>query len=98
MKLLRVLFSGYKVCKVHKVIKLFGHKVCTFKLYKLSNFTNSHNQKSFRPKTDEQYNAERTAYRKEVDRILEKISKSGYESLTKSEKKFLSQTSKKKNW
>jgi membrane associated rhomboid family serine protease len=51
-----------------------------------------------RPKTDEQYNAERTAYRKKVDDILDKVAKSGYENLTKEEKDFLFQTSNKKNW
>jgi membrane associated rhomboid family serine protease len=55
-------------------------------------------QRSTRPKTDEQYNAERTAYRKKVDVILDKVAKSGYQSLTKEEKEFLFQTSNKKNW
>jgi membrane associated rhomboid family serine protease len=55
-------------------------------------------QQSARPKTDEQYNAERTAYRKKVDTILDKIAKSGYQSLTKEEKEFLFKTSNKKNW
>ena len=67
-------------------------------LFNRLTFFKTNNKKISRPKTDEQYNAERTAYRKEVDRILDKISKSGYESLTKNEKEFLSQTSKKKNW
>jgi membrane associated rhomboid family serine protease len=53
---------------------------------------------SSRPKTDEQYNAERAAYRKKVDGILDKISKSGYQSLSKEEKEFLFRTSNKKNW
>jgi membrane associated rhomboid family serine protease len=53
---------------------------------------------SARPKTDEQYNAEKTAYRKKVDAILDKVAKSGYQSLTKEEKEFLFQTSNKKNW
>jgi membrane associated rhomboid family serine protease len=55
-------------------------------------------EKSSRPKTDEQYNAERTAYRKKVDAILDKIAKSGYQSLSEEEKEFLFQTSNKKNW
>jgi len=52
----------------------------------------------FRPKTDEQYNAEKAAYRKEVDAILDKVAKSGYGSLSKAEKEFLFNTSKKKDW
>jgi membrane associated rhomboid family serine protease len=55
-------------------------------------------QKTSRPKTDEQYNAERMAYRKKVDTILDKVAKSGYQSLNKEEKKFLFETSNKKNW
>ena len=53
---------------------------------------------SLRPKTDEQYNAERTEYRKRVDTILDKIAQSGYNSLSKEEKDFLFDTSNKKNW
>ena len=51
-----------------------------------------------RPKTDEQYNAERAFYRKKVDEILDKVAKSGYEKLSKAEKEFLHETSNKKNW
>ena len=53
---------------------------------------------SFRPKTDEQYNAEIAEYRKQVDTILDKVAQSGYSSLSKEEKEFLFNTSKKKNW
>jgi membrane associated rhomboid family serine protease len=42
-----------------------------------------------RPKTDEQYNAEKREKQMKIDAILDKISKSGYESLTKNEKDFL---------
>ena len=48
-----------------------------------------------RPKTDEQYNAERTANQEEIDRILDKISKNGYSSLSDKEKEFLFRQSKK---
>ena len=51
-----------------------------------------------RPKSDETYNAERAQYRKRVDEILDKIAKNGYQSLSKEEKEFLFDTSKKKNW
>ncbi len=54
--------------------------------------------KASRPKTDEQYNAERAAYRKKVDHILDKVAQSGYESLSKEEKEFLFKTSNKTNW
>lgn len=42
-----------------------------------------------RPLTDEAYNDMRAEERKRMDEILDKISHSGYESLTKEEKKFL---------
>jgi len=45
-------------------------------------------------KTDEEYNAEAKNRQEQVDRILDKISKSGYESLTKKEKDFLFNQSK----
>ncbi|MEA2041498.1 MAG: rhomboid family intramembrane serine protease [Bacteroidota bacterium] len=42
-----------------------------------------------KPKTDREYNKEKSDKQKEVDRILDKISHSGYNSLTKKEKEFL---------
>lgn len=42
-----------------------------------------------RPKTDMDFNREKAEKQKEVDRILDKISKGGYESLTKKEKEIL---------
>ncbi len=38
---------------------------------------------------DDRYNAQKTARQQEMDRILEKIHKKGYESLTKEEREFL---------
>ena len=48
-----------------------------------------------RPKTDKQFNTEKSAQQKAVDLVLEKISKSGYESLSKEEKSTLFSASKK---
>ena len=48
-----------------------------------------------RPKTDEQYNAERAQEQEDVDRILDKIAKNGYSSLSDKEKEFLFRQSKK---
>jgi len=48
---------------------------------------------SARPKTDEDYNVEKNSRQKRIDIILEKISRGGYESLTKEEKDFLFQSS-----
>ena len=46
-------------------------------------------------KTDEEYNADKKERQEKINKILDKISKSGYESLTKAEKEFLFSQSKK---
>lgn len=46
-------------------------------------------RKDPRKMTDEEFNLDKKSRQKQVDRILDKISKSGYESLTKAEKEFL---------
>lgn len=48
-----------------------------------------------RPKTDDQFNAERKAKNDRLDAILDKISRHGYDHLTKAEKDFLFKNSKK---
>ena len=48
-----------------------------------------------RPKTDEQYNAERAEEQEITDKILEKIARNGYSSLSDKEKEFLFRQSKK---
>jgi hypothetical protein len=42
-----------------------------------------------RARTDEEFNAEKKARQERIDRILDKISKVGYDQLTKEEKDFL---------
>lgn len=42
------------------------------------------------PKSDDQYNSERNSRQKKLDAILDKISKGGWDSLSKEEKDFLS--------
>lgn len=63
------------------------------KKYKFKNYNKDSYNK--RPKTDEQYNYEHAEEQIEIDRILEKISKNGYSSLTEKEKEFLFKQSKK---
>ena len=46
-------------------------------------------QRPSRPLTDDEYNRRRAKDQKRVDEILDKISQSGYENLTKEEKEFL---------
>ncbi len=53
------------------------------------------NHKKNRPETDMEYNARKKAEQDEIDKILDKISKSGYSSLSKSEKEKLFKTSNK---
>lgn len=48
-----------------------------------------------RPKDDITYNTQKQANQEEIDRILDKISKAGYESLSKAEKEMLFKSSKK---
>lgn len=50
--------------------------------------------KSAVPKSDYQYNAQKKNNQEELDAILDKISKSGYDSLSKEEKNFLFKQSK----
>ncbi|MBN4061606.1 rhomboid family intramembrane serine protease [Bacteroidales bacterium AH-315-I05] len=49
-----------------------------------------------RPKSDTKHNADMARRQEKIDTILDKISKSGYESLTKEEKDFLFRASNKK--
>lgn len=49
----------------------------------------TYQQKNTPPRDDYEFNAQRNAKQKEIDKILDKISRSGYESLTKEEKDFL---------
>jgi hypothetical protein len=49
-----------------------------------------------RPLTDEEYNYRRNNHQEKIDHILDKISKSGYSSLTKDEKELLFKSSNKK--
>ena len=49
----------------------------------------NHKSTSSRPISDDEYNRRRAANQKRIDEILDKISKSGYESLSKEEKETL---------
>lgn len=51
------------------------------------------NRKSRRPVTDEEFNIQKAQQQKRIDMILEKISKGGYDSLTREEKEFLFKSS-----
>jgi len=66
----------------------------TFTKKKKSPFTNVYSNE--RPMNDDQYNKQKAKNQDEIDKILEKISKSGYESLSKEEKELLFKASGKK--
>ena len=52
-----------------------------------------------RPRSDEDFNAEKAENRRRIDEILDKISRNGYDSLTKEEKEFLFKSSnREKRW
>jgi membrane associated rhomboid family serine protease len=53
----------------------------------------SSNTYSARPKSDDTYNAEKNLHQQRIDSILEKISRGGYDSLTKEEKDLLFRSS-----
>jgi membrane associated rhomboid family serine protease len=53
-------------------------------------------KKTAREMSDQEYNMKKAASQKEIDRILDKIAQSGYESLTKAEKDTLFRMSNKK--
>lgn len=52
-------------------------------------------KRTSRPETDIEYNTRKKSDQKEIDRILDKISKSGYGALTKQEKELLFKSSNK---
>lgn len=78
--MLRKDFDIYMIFKRQPRIKVKSRK------------TDNHHQ---RPKTDEQYNAERAQEQQEIDKILDKIAKNGYSSLSEKEKEYLFKQSKK---
>ncbi len=78
------------------VYKLFyGLKLPKFRWKtKESKFTTSR-PKNGRPLTDDEYNSRRVASQEQIDEILDKISKSGYSSLSSKEKEMLFKSSNK---
>lgn len=66
-----------------------------FSMPRRKSFT-TENSENKRPYSDDEYNARKQKTQAKIDEILDKISKSGYSSLTKEEKELLFKTSKKK--
>lgn len=71
---------------------LFGNLASTFRnrfAFRKKQRPDPRNHYQSRPKTDVEYNAEKAEKQRRIDAILDKISKGGYESLSKEEKEFL---------
>ncbi len=73
----------------------YGIKIPKFTWNKKDAKFSTSRPKSGRPLTDDEYNTKRAASQEEIDSILDKISKSGYGSLSKKEKEMLFKTSNK---
>ncbi len=84
---IRLLKKGNDMSKIFDNINL-NRFFRFFLKEKKPKFRNVYTNNS-RPVTDEEYNFEKAKKQDEIDKILEKISKSGYSSLTKKEKEFL---------
>ncbi|MCB9202037.1 MAG: rhomboid family intramembrane serine protease [Flavobacteriales bacterium] len=78
---------GYLYMKNYETGNDFLGKLFSFKLPKIKSKPKFTYEKT--PKDDYEFNSQRKSKNDEVDRILEKIADSGYESLSKSEKEFL---------
>ncbi|MFK5857120.1 MAG: rhomboid family intramembrane serine protease [Bacteroidota bacterium] len=88
---------AFSLKKGNDIYKIFyGIRVPKFTWKKNEPKFTSTRPKSGRPLTDDEYNSKRTAKQEEIDQILDKISKSGYGSLTSKEKEMLFKTSNKK--
>ncbi|HNR86639.1 MAG TPA: rhomboid family intramembrane serine protease, partial [Taishania sp.] len=72
---------------INRGIRMGDQLMQIFKKKPKSSFNKSTSNARF--KTDEDYNFEAKQRQEKIDKILDKISKSGYESLTKEEKDFL---------
>lgn len=94
-----VIYAFYYVIQIKKR-KDLSYKVGDFVLSIKNPFTRRKSlkisyKKSVREMDDFEYNEYKAATQEEIDRILDKISKTGYESLTKKEKEILFRHSKK---
>ncbi len=88
---------AYSLKKGNDIYKVFyGIKLPKFTWNKKETKFTTSRPKSGRPLTDDEYNTRRAATQDEIDKILDKISKSGYGSLSSFEKEMLFKTSNKK--
>ncbi len=86
--------GGARYGAIYSSLLLF-HPFKIKKKKKKQKFYTSYTSSSDRPMSDEEYNTRKKEQEKKIDAILDKISKSGYEALSKVEKDFLFFASKK---
>lgn len=84
-----MLFGFFLILHWNKGNRFFNFKMPTFKRKRNHKYTISSNYQYDRPLNDEEYNYQKKQKEEKTNRILDKISKSGYESLTQEEKEFL---------
>jgi len=89
-------FAYVKMLPYFDPAKLFGsfsvHKIHKLRVSRRTKFKVHHGNA---PLSDEEYNLQKKAKQLRIDKILDKISKSGYSSLTKEEKELLFSSSNK---
>ena len=80
---------------INKISLLFSKRKKFKVVYsKKKKTTNSKTTRTTPPRDDYQYNEDKKKRQEKIDKILDKIKDSGYESLTKAEKDFLFDASK----
>jgi membrane associated rhomboid family serine protease len=75
--------------------RLYGIKLPVFTTTRKEQEFKTHRQPNGRPLTDDDYNKKKATTQEEIDKILDKISRSGYNSLSKEEKELLFKSSNK---
>jgi hypothetical protein len=85
-----MLFGFFLILYWNKGNRFFKFKMPTFKKKRNKRYTISSNY-YYEPRhlSDEEYNYQKKQKEEQLNRILDKISKNGYESLTQEEKEFL---------
>jgi len=85
-----MLFGFFLILHWNKGNRLFKFKIPSFKKKNTHRYTISSNYQ-YNPQyfTDEEYNYQKKQNEERINKILDKISKNGYDSLTKEEKDFL---------
>jgi membrane associated rhomboid family serine protease len=85
-----MLFGFFLILFWNRGNRFFKFKMPTFKKKRTYKYTISSNyQYNTRSMSDEDYNYQQKQKEERINRILDKISKNGYDSLTKEEKEFL---------